>query len=513
MVVAAVAAHQDSVRLNQAGTKERNMNRQQGLKAKFKSRQQGAVAIIVAFSLVLLVGMLGLVLDLGHLYVTKTELQNAADAAALSGAKRLDGTLCGISSALGDCGTNKGAVELAIETAGLNSYDFNDKSVAINATNIRVGTCPDDSCMKDISEITSEALAADKTFLEVDTGQISFNTWFVHVLSDAISGMGTFGLAVAGRYSLHVTPMGVCAVQVGAPEQGFIRGVAYNIPQLNPLGVQADQIWINPIDSYPGACDKNNATPTRSYPFVCGGRISPIISALPAKVYYDTGVEATLNGPLNSRFGVPSSYTGGQACDPDLSPADANVHEFICKKTGGGPSPENCQVNPSSPSPDMWMEPAGNTLPSRQTIEIINRKPFNYPTRAAPELAANFERYGVLWTYSKEINSSGVPYSATDTDWTNLYGGKPQSYSSVAPSPYEKGLTATGQAERRVVNMLIMDCDPAKVETVGSCKALPVVSIGKFFIQRQADLPTNLAMEFAGVFETPLPLADIRLYR
>mgnify|MGYP006195323895 CR=1 FL=1 len=62
-------------------------------------KQQGAVAIIVAICLTLLVGMLGLVLDLGHLYVAKTELQNAADSASLSGAKELNGGVTGIASA------------------------------------------------------------------------------------------------------------------------------------------------------------------------------------------------------------------------------------------------------------------------------------------------------------------------------------------------------------------------------------------------------------------------------
>ena len=54
--------------------------------------QKGAVAIIVALSLPVLIGMAGLALDLGKLYVTKTELQNAADACALAAAVELDGT-------------------------------------------------------------------------------------------------------------------------------------------------------------------------------------------------------------------------------------------------------------------------------------------------------------------------------------------------------------------------------------------------------------------------------------
>ncbi|HEY0563821.1 MAG TPA: Tad domain-containing protein [Methylophilus sp.] len=54
--------------------------------------QTGAVAIIVALALPVIIGMAGLALDLGKLFITKTELQNAADACALSAARELDGT-------------------------------------------------------------------------------------------------------------------------------------------------------------------------------------------------------------------------------------------------------------------------------------------------------------------------------------------------------------------------------------------------------------------------------------
>lgn len=52
-------------------------------------RQRGAIAIMVGFSIVVLVLVLGVVVDLGHLYVAKTELQNAADACALSAVREL----------------------------------------------------------------------------------------------------------------------------------------------------------------------------------------------------------------------------------------------------------------------------------------------------------------------------------------------------------------------------------------------------------------------------------------
>ena len=53
--------------------------------------QEGAVAIIVGLCIVVLVGFLGLVADLGRLFITKTELSNAADACALAAAAELKG--------------------------------------------------------------------------------------------------------------------------------------------------------------------------------------------------------------------------------------------------------------------------------------------------------------------------------------------------------------------------------------------------------------------------------------
>ncbi len=54
-------------------------------------RQRGAVAIIVGLMIVVLVGFIGLALDLGKLYVSKSELQNRADSCALAAARDLTG--------------------------------------------------------------------------------------------------------------------------------------------------------------------------------------------------------------------------------------------------------------------------------------------------------------------------------------------------------------------------------------------------------------------------------------
>ena len=56
------------------------------------SRQRGAVALVVALTLSVLLGAVGLALDSGHLYLTRTELQNSADACALAASYELEAT-------------------------------------------------------------------------------------------------------------------------------------------------------------------------------------------------------------------------------------------------------------------------------------------------------------------------------------------------------------------------------------------------------------------------------------
>lgn len=59
---------------------------------KFISKEQGFVIVYVAIALIAIIAIAGLVIDIGYMYVVKGQLQNAADAASLAGAAKLDGT-------------------------------------------------------------------------------------------------------------------------------------------------------------------------------------------------------------------------------------------------------------------------------------------------------------------------------------------------------------------------------------------------------------------------------------
>ena len=82
--------------------------------------ETGAVAIMVALLLIVFIGFAALAIDLGHLYVVRNELQNAADAGALAGARFL----------YNDSGTavNTGANLIAYDAA----TDNNSEKVSVD---------------------------------------------------------------------------------------------------------------------------------------------------------------------------------------------------------------------------------------------------------------------------------------------------------------------------------------------------------------------------------------------
>lgn len=493
-----------------------------------RQHQAGAVAIIFGLVIFVLFGFMALVIDLGRTYVVRTELQNAADAAALAGAKELDQTFDGVTQ----------GVAAAITTAAQNKFKFSSP-VVIDITNISVGDCPLDSCMVAANSVTTDALASGKTFLKVDVRSGDLPTFFARIPTtrqgEGVTSTSTFGLAVAGYYSTRIIPIGVCAIEPNAPtsvlahlsglnelkEFGFRRGISYNIPKLGPLGAMGDPVWLNPTNAPPEACDPSNSSTNVTRPFVCTGS-STIVTALPASVYANTGLSAgSLENPMNSRFNVFGNGSGGggggggvnpNSCDPVSAPPDSNIYEF----------------NEISDPNENWMNPP----PLSNKAVDLNLK--IDPTTAKPILNPTGSDFGVLWSFNAAVRAivdgnapggykAGTPF--TPSDWPNLYPGvqiPAASYPSTG-TPYQSGdfndvpsPNGPGRAGRRLLNVVIVDC--AGLSSGGlACASMPVLAIGKFFMQRKANLNGNgdqreLGGEFAGLLEA-IPPADIKLYR
>jgi Flp pilus assembly protein TadG len=95
--------------------------------------QRGATAVIVGASIFALVGFAALVVDLGNLYVARNELQNAADAGALAGARMLyndNGTEINCVDVDGDDSKSANKVAYSVATANFSQ----NQSVDVNWT-------------------------------------------------------------------------------------------------------------------------------------------------------------------------------------------------------------------------------------------------------------------------------------------------------------------------------------------------------------------------------------------
>jgi Flp pilus assembly protein TadG len=98
--------------------------------ARHGKRQGGVVAPTTALALVVLVAFLGVAVDVGRLFVIKTELQNAADACALAAAQELDGNAGALTRA-----ENSGI------TAGTrNGVHFQSAPVVIAVSDVKFST-------------------------------------------------------------------------------------------------------------------------------------------------------------------------------------------------------------------------------------------------------------------------------------------------------------------------------------------------------------------------------------
>ncbi|HEV8040369.1 MAG TPA: pilus assembly protein TadG-related protein [Bryobacteraceae bacterium] len=99
--------------------------------------KRGFVLIATSIALVILIALAGLGIDMGRMYLIKSELQAFADAAALSAALRLDGSEQGIE------GARQAPAELA---AGPNAmkWDMGTRAITETSTSFAKGeTAPD----------------------------------------------------------------------------------------------------------------------------------------------------------------------------------------------------------------------------------------------------------------------------------------------------------------------------------------------------------------------------------
>jgi hypothetical protein len=461
--------------------------------------ENGAIAIMAPCVLIVMIGVLGMALDLSRSYNRKIELQGVADALALAAASALDGTPEGI---------DRAATEAEQAATGYN-FSYNNGVVAWSPAALKFGTSADAAADDWMDAATAKGKASKAFFAKVDTGALDakhgkISNFFMPVLSPALAESQIAAAAVAGRDSLNVLPLAICANAntnaVGLPsgelvEYGFRRGVSYDLMNLNPGGRSPENFLVNPIApaGTTGTTMKNRLDVVA--PFVCTGKM-----AIPTLRGGDLTVErgfplSSLYVHLNSRFG---SYTA--PCQASTAPADPNLTQFTLATATW------MKFKPDGLSANTLTDPTGPLL-----------------TVAEKPTGATKTAYGPLWSFAKAAKYSsylaqgGVEpvtgyVTFAPTDWAVLYNpGQPQAQSYPTTTPYQSsGVPAPYKAYRntRVLHVPLLRC-PVSTAAITSAT---VLGIGKFFMTVQAS-STALYAEFAGMDTEAASGGNVRLYR
>lgn len=259
-----------------------------------RRREGGVVAIIVALSIFVLVGFGGLVLDLGHLFVNKTELQNAADSCALAAANQL---VC--DPTVGACPTAflEDAVAAGSFVASRNTNNFQKSAVAIGRNDIRFHTAigPNDVYLT----VDEGALPASK-FAMCTARSAPIATWLMQVRK-AFAPRSVEARAVAtlapGQTACAASPVGVCSLNPAPPSHGYTVG-QWITSNFNS-GAGGDDLagnfrW---VDFTPNAGGTNEVRDQLlGNGSVCGVRVGDDVR--------ESGVKQGAKSAWNTRFGI-----------------------------------------------------------------------------------------------------------------------------------------------------------------------------------------------------------------
>jgi hypothetical protein len=475
-------------------------------------KQQGAVAIIVGLTIFFLIGFLALVVDLGHVYVAKTELQNAADAAALAGAKELDGTRDGVFGA-------GRARDKAVEIAGWNNYDFS-KPVTLTNANLSICSAPDSGCI--LIDSAGDADFPTHLFFQVDTGERGLSTWFARLMN--IVELRTFGLAVAGRAKSKIAPLAICALELndcpdaGTGNCGFIPGMGYDVRNINPLA-PGTAYWIDPVAVPPGGgCDGSTSN---TLPFACTGEVAiPVRRGM--QVYTNTGLSTPQVEALNSRFDV---YGNQAKCDPATAPPDTNLREFLANDVNGANS-----LFDLNPPPDQDTCTATTAGCSWQVPQPFLPPPSTANAQqVAHGLAGDYQCIGttghvrcdytnaLVWANSRPptdpaffVNPPAQGTAIAVVGWPPPNIKAPATTPVPPTGPYQQVYPATGTpstatsgrfyqgppthtavAGRRNMNLAIIDCEAGG----GICRPATVLGVGSFYMTTKANTKVGITTQ------------------
>lgn len=335
--------------------------------------ERGSVLVTATIGMMSLLFAVGLGVDISHFYLAKTELQNAADAAALAGASALNSNEAGIIDA-----TNR-AVK------AMNNYEFNKTGINITRSNVLFAVNLDGPYM---SEDSARATPKNIRFVQVTTPQSPVSVSFVSMIlgkQKAMSATATAGLSVPINVYCNFIPLSVLDYDIPmVPGQVYtIRAGTGGSPSpgdyqiLAVAGRGGVDVGFG-IGAGVDACAEEGETyQVDTKPGITAGKVR-------------TGI--------NSRF---DDY-GGSQLDPTLEPPDTNIRENI-SYANYVTAQKSLALNQTPPS-SIYQGPSHNGVTDRRVVLIPIVKVSEYdPGRGT----VRFNRFGAFFLRTKAGSGNG----------------------------------------------------------------------------------------------------------
>ncbi len=413
------------------------MNRPVGL----FQHQRGAVAIIVGISIAVLVGMIGLALDLGRMFVIKTELQNAADACALAAARELDGNA--------DAITRADAAGILIGTR--NRINFQDENAPVTTASLTYSATlsPNSGYSRSIAPASAEYVMC--TVERPNVGML-------------FMGVRGFGAQTVNAYAVATLQRGqtTCAVPIG-----ICKTTAGNSTSVPKWGLEIGQWYGGKFDTTHSTCETGSTTGNFNWidfspPNGGANELRDLLEGVgqcelpPVGTQVgQTGLNNGLRGAWNTRFGVYG--LGYNVNDADENPPDYTGVAYTNANFPSGFDEETWPTAAPTTPPNVFTgSPASGSTPNYNTAKTA-RNPYQS---------------------SNPANASGTALSQTGS-----------------PSYTENG------QERRIVVSPVVDCQSL---CASSSTTVPILDYAcVLMLSPLPNNPDSIWVEYLGLANDP----------
>jgi Flp pilus assembly protein TadG len=263
----------------------------------------------------------GLCIDVARIYMVRTELQNAADAAALSAARELNSGASGINDAV------------TRATSIVNSYGFNDATVGIQAVDVQFAINLNGTY---VSAATAAAAPTNYRFVRVTTQSASTPMLFsARVLgaNHTQSRNAVAGMSVGINTICDFFPFAVALDDANTSDVGFTLPAPNTTMTLNFVQGTGNSMTLRNGDYIIIEVPEISGNGAPETIRLAGG-ITQICQSLNMNVpFHATPSSNQNNGPrhiadgTNTRFNVYANGPG--QLNPTAQPPDSNVAEGI----------------------------------------------------------------------------------------------------------------------------------------------------------------------------------------